>query len=417
MRKRYSIAIAAFLIGTIALACNVPVFRYALERWVPDPYDVLVFHQGPLAATDKELVKQLTDAEDKGRANVRVHVVDLDGPQGAAGAVAAAVHRTQCPYMVVRYPEHFGNETVLWSGRLEAANVKMLLHSPVRKEISKRLTSGDSAVWVLLESGDAKQDDAVAQMAQSKLKQLPSVLKLPELTDDPEDKLQAGTPLKISFSLLRLSRRDPSERFLVRMLLESEDDLETRRVDPVNSASLVGLLGTGAPLAGLVGWQGQRARVEPLLFAVFGRGRSMFAWVGKGITPDSIESDCRFLTGPCSCTVKRMNPGFDLLLTADWDELITNKVAAKKDPPPELVGLSSLGKAAPKTEKPAEVKTTPQTKTPVAANVSVTAAPARETEATQPALWRNLLWVGLAGLIVLVAATFILLTKQKTHPS
>ena len=30
-------------------------------------------------------------------------------------------------------------------------------------------------------------------------------------------------------------------------------------------------------------------------------------------------SSCMFLLGACSCQVKRMNPGWDLLLNVDWD--------------------------------------------------------------------------------------------------
>src|SRR5947207_1747684 len=29
-------------------ACNVPVFRYALERWPAANYEVVLFHRGPL---------------------------------------------------------------------------------------------------------------------------------------------------------------------------------------------------------------------------------------------------------------------------------------------------------------------------------------------------------------------------------
>jgi len=35
-----------------------------------------------------------------------------------------------------------------------------------------------------------------------------------------------------------------------------------------------------------------------------------------------VDELCYFLTGPCSCRVKGMHPGFDLLMTANWDEAI-----------------------------------------------------------------------------------------------
>ncbi len=34
---------ASLILSGVALACNVPVFRYALERWKPDACEVFVF--------------------------------------------------------------------------------------------------------------------------------------------------------------------------------------------------------------------------------------------------------------------------------------------------------------------------------------------------------------------------------------
>ena len=44
----------------------------------------------------------------------------------------------------------------------------------------------------------------------------------------------------------------------------------------------------------------------------------MPALVGAGITAENIKDAAAFLAGPCSCEVKRDNPGVDLLLTAEW---------------------------------------------------------------------------------------------------
>ena len=45
------------VVAPIVLACSVPVFRYALERWPPDAYEVLILHDGPLAERDQELLE------------------------------------------------------------------------------------------------------------------------------------------------------------------------------------------------------------------------------------------------------------------------------------------------------------------------------------------------------------------------
>src|SRR5262245_15707935 len=60
-------------------------------------------------------------------------------------------------------------------------------------------------------------------------------------------------------------------------------------------------------------------RQEPIVFPVFGRGIALHALVGKGITEENIATAAGFLVGECSCEVRRLNPGVDLLMTADWE--------------------------------------------------------------------------------------------------
>ena len=48
-------------------------------------------------------------------------------------------------------------------------------------------------------------------------------------------------------------------------------------------------------------------------------GAALGAWPAKGFGDDQIDEACLFLLGACSCQVKRMNPGWDLLLNVDWD--------------------------------------------------------------------------------------------------
>ena len=61
---------AFFLAAGPASACNVPVFRYALERWKPDAYEVHVFHKGPLSERDRAAVRLL---ERQAAGAVRAH--------------------------------------------------------------------------------------------------------------------------------------------------------------------------------------------------------------------------------------------------------------------------------------------------------------------------------------------------------
>src|SRR5262249_17087668 len=140
-----------------ARACNIPVFRYALERWRPDAYEVIVFHQGALPAESQKLLDSLRKASEdsKAPANIDVTAVDL------AGEVPAALRKmwegqkdATLPWMVIRYPNSLGVEKPLWKGAFSKEITQTLLESPARREIAKRLMKGDSTVWLIVETGD-----------------------------------------------------------------------------------------------------------------------------------------------------------------------------------------------------------------------------------------------------------------------
>jgi hypothetical protein len=76
--------------------------------------------------------------------------------------------------------------------------------------------------------------------------------------------------------------------------------------------------------------------------------------IGAGITAKNIHDSAEFLVGPCSCEVKELNPGFDLLLSTDWDKHLTadgtplpTPVAAQPIGPPILVPIPTGGAANP----------------------------------------------------------------------
>ena len=63
---------------SVAEACNVPVFRYALERWRAAPYEVTLFRRGELDAAGKAAVQTVFDRIDAGTSNVLLESIDLD---------------------------------------------------------------------------------------------------------------------------------------------------------------------------------------------------------------------------------------------------------------------------------------------------------------------------------------------------
>jgi len=235
----------------VSPACRIPVFRFALERWAADPYLFVVRGGSPVEPAG---------------ANVRVD-------RGGGG-----------PRIEVAFPS--GEGPLLFAGPPDPKALAALLDSPARREILHRLLSGESAVWVLVDGGE--KSDSGPALLEATLKELEESLELPELRSTPEDALANSTvPLRLAFSVLRVSRKDPTEAALVKMLFQ--------------------------------GAAGPAAREGPLVFPVFGRGRAM---AGLEVTPEAIRRAAETLVGPCTNEAKSSVPGTDLLMTADWTGLV-----------------------------------------------------------------------------------------------
>ncbi len=296
---RNFLSMAFVLVASVGvLACQVPVFRYALERWTPDRYQVVVLSRGKLSEASEALLKPLQGKDPSGKdAIVDLSLVDLSQ---AADADSEMMYQNVAPkgdqpMLVAMYPGRSSlRKQVAWSSPLSADSIATMIDSPVRQELIRRLTSGDSAVWIFVESGQKEKDTAALEALEKQLEADTKRLALPSAEEMEISKAvldEAKIRLKISFSVLRVKRDDPKEKFLVDCLLKSEPDLN-------------------------------EYKDEPIVFPVFGRGIVLYAIVGKGISAEVISSATSFIVGPCSCQVKEQNPGFDLLLKCDWSEAV-----------------------------------------------------------------------------------------------
>jgi hypothetical protein len=165
---------------------------------------------------------------------------------------------------------------------------------------------------------------------------------------------------------VRVSRGDSAERLLVETLLSCEPDL--------------------------------RGRDRPMAFPVFGRGRVLYALAGAGIKTETVRHALDFLVGGCSCTIKRQNPGVDLLLDADWSVITPTTPEEPPDPPAATDELVPL---------------TPLPATPARPTAKAAAAEG------EPSRWPNLLLMGgiaVAAVLVLVTGS-LALRSGKRRPS
>lgn len=356
------LAVALLAWGANTLACSVPVFRYALERWPADLYRVTVFHRGPLSPEQRAVVDALRKASEDDLVNLAVRTVDVSSeiPKGAV-ELWNSMAKSELPRVVVQYPVTTGFEQPVGQGALDGAFAQQIMDSPARREVRQRILSGDSAVWVLLESGDKKQDDKVEKLLRAESKKLAELLEIPPV--DPNDpRTDVNVTLKIAFSVLRLSRTAPAEQFFVNQLVNIHPRLAEAK--------------------------------GPIVFPIFGRGRALCGLTGEELTVENIQEVAVFLTGACSCEVKAMNPGVDLLFAADWDAALEGR--AVKDPEmPPLVSLSQLAADAQSPPAPKETVEPPS---------------ARSSGTT---LTRNLIVAVVLGILVVAAGTVLLRRKAR----
>jgi len=194
----------------------------------------------------------------------------------------------------------------LFIGRLEEATLEAMIGSPARSRTAELLGAGNAAVLLLLECADAKAnqqaakviDQVIAKAASGAIQGtadlggagpaafLPPDTVKPAAADDDDEPMEQASNFKLA--TLRVSRADSAEKWLVDQLMRVEPDL-------------------------------YEYAKEPMVFAVFGRGRALEPYIGKGITVDNLIECAAFLGGACSCMVKEQNPGADLLMRWDWD--------------------------------------------------------------------------------------------------
>ncbi|MAG64182.1 hypothetical protein CMO84_11750 [Candidatus Woesearchaeota archaeon] len=291
--------------------CDVPVFRYALERWDPgrNPYTVVVFSRGTDDPASRKSLARLEEliGDSSRPVNLRLQRVDVD--QESEAVATLKLEEKQLPWVRVEYPAWKQIAEPAWQGPLSSLDVDRLVDSPARRAIIKEILAGQSAVWVLIECGDPRKDDDAESILTKQLKLMEQQLKLPEgMEQDAEYQEGTQVALKIGFSVLRIDPDDPQERLFASLLLHTESDL--LEFD------------------------------EPIVLPIYGRGRAHLAHVGRGINADTIASTSQFLVGACSCIVAERNPGVDMIFSADWAGLIAGSAMAEK-PLPELPAPSA----------------------------------------------------------------------------
>jgi hypothetical protein len=325
-RLSLPLIVVLFTVGcgaqTGAKACNIPVFKNALEHWMAESYELFIFYKGPSKPDAKEISVRLNAAsESNEELNINVRWVDVsDAISDSAVAALWSGQKDAAPRAVLCYPaclqpvrakaqvqtlpafERPGGCTPtkldsdqmyqsVWSGECNSSELCGLIASPSRREAMKLLKGGESAVWLFVGCGDPQKDLPARESLEAQLHAAEMDLTLP----DSESALMVGSAeSRITnashphFSIVSVDRELAFEQGLIR-ILENAFELPSGR--------------------------------GPLAFPVFGRGRVFGALTEEAISSQSaIGAACKTLCGCCSCRIKVNRPGFDLLLSANWGE-------------------------------------------------------------------------------------------------
>lgn len=290
----------------LASACKVPVFRYALERWPADKYSIVAVIDGQVSGDTAEAIANLK-AVSESDVNLVVEVIDLTQlSEAELWSVDGLESTDQTPMLQVFFPDRSGVRKLCWSGALTPSNVNAWIDSPIRRKIVDDLQRGMTAVWVIVESGDESKDTELMATLENQLAIASETITIPNgvikredatvyLKDNPgasmDDVLRCDIPLQIKFSIQRVRHGD-------------QDELALRTI--------------AGDLAGQA--------AAPYAFPIFGRGRMIEPLAASKFHEDAVTTACRYLVGECSCSVKALNPGVDLILKANWQDKLGDQV-------------------------------------------------------------------------------------------
>lgn len=365
------------LVATCTLplaACNVPVFRYALERWSPD-YHVVTFNR-TVEAGGSELsaaVAPLNDAHHHANLYAETDLVS-DFATDEPGLMAR-----------VSWPE---SADAWYEGPWNREVMAKVVDSPLRRRVADDLLAGKTAVWIVYEGTGEIETEAAAALITKRLDHLRTVVELPAQEEEldwggggGQGRPSSQIPLQIDFAVHRLARDDTAEEMLIR---------QVEHLDPEFSAS-------GRPMA----------------LVVFGRGR-VIPLFSEELTEATVDEVTLFLCGACSCQVKALNPGIDFLFSTNWEDAVFYYPEAVEHLVPGQVpddnGAASGvdTRPAPTAKAVAEPPTAPE---PAAADIISTTPTTAIRAGSQPAgaeaagaadeagpAPANLSWLGLAAL-------------------
>ncbi len=319
----------------------MPLYQYSLEYWPRENYSVFEYYD-PEMAGGADVAGLFAQSASDGKANVEFRRADVTlladaHPDSLLRRVWERHEGQAVPFCVVVAP----NGTEIFAGPMDTRDAELLLRSPQRRRLAQLLAEGKEGLLLLLTGSHPDASNRARQSVETALQQAG----------------QAGHEV----GWMVVDRQDPDEVWTVRQLLAVKADL---------------------PLTD-----------EPMLFAVFGRGRVAEPRVGEQITADAVADLIEFFNAPCTCEAMYEAPSVDLLTDFLWP------VSAPVGPVEDERPYYSLFAPPPRL---------PQIESPAVAPTPAVAAP------SGGGLFRNAL-IALGCLAVVAFAAGFLVLKRRTE--
>lgn len=360
MRKSWFLFLLVLGVGGFALACSTPVFRYAIERWEADPYRLMVFTDGELTDAQKEVVEGFKKYENYGyqQPPLLVTQTDVSAVSNLSKTVWSNVASNRAaPAVALLYPREI-DDAVVWVDDLTTNALNRIVMSPARLETANRLLDGEAAVWVMFLGDDPEENQRAREVLNETLRNIEA-----DTTYNEEflEKVasEGGEVPELKFSVLEVDRNDPREAVF---------------------KAIYSNLSTNASEC-----------TSPVILPIFGQGRAVIIMMKEFIEEEYIESVAEFLTGSCSCEIKGLNPGFDVLIPVDWIDGITEEYVFDAVLPP-LTSPSAALQPDPESE----------------------AEPIVETEKSEICLFRGVLGVFLVVVLGALGVVTWLVVRKKS---
>ncbi len=262
-----------FIFCSTTFACSVPVFRYALEYWQPDPYQIIL-NYNPLQSNNfKKIVKEINK-----HSNNRSFIVKKTKRSQANQGI------------ILKYPANTKIKNNIYEDSLTVENFEKIIKSPARQKLIDKITGGDSLVFLILEGDNHNQNNRISKTILKNISILENEIKLPhELSDIPKEDLSIyDTNIIFKLSMMRLSKTNSEEKVFINVLTKSLPEKIYKKS-------------------------------EPIVFPIFARGRMIGAILEKDLNTETLRRLCEYIAGECSCEIKSRNPGFDTFIPVGWN--------------------------------------------------------------------------------------------------